>query len=152
LIRPFLGKLAELLPEDKRKLGTGYVLGALRSCVSAVRADRDAISVESGCLRCEIRRSELETMINEKYPSFGHEGLNLPGLLFLQSGPALQSASIAKLRRLHGIKIPDGRRTQRYIFHRAVVSLDADNDRIMIEFDIDMIPTLQQSVSMQQAD
>lgn len=145
LIRPFLGKLAELLPEDKRNLGTGYVFGALRSQVSAVKADSDSIRVESSGRFSEIRRSELETMINEKYPSFGHAGLNLPGLLFLQSGPALQKASIAKLGREHGVKIPDGRRTQRYIFHSTVVSLDVDHDRIRIEFDIDRLPALQPS-------
>ena len=78
--------------------------------------------------------------MDERYPTTGHQRLNLPGLLFLQSGPALQSASAMILRREHKLRIPDGRRTMRYIFHMGVVKLDADKEKIKIGFDLERLP------------
>ena len=88
----------------------------------------------------EISREELGELMEERYPTTGHQHLNLPGLLFLQSGPALQSASAIILRRDHHLNIPEGRRTRRYIFHMGVLAINADKERIAVFFDTDKLP------------
>jgi hypothetical protein len=140
LIRPLIDRLQGLLPPEKRGLGTGYTIGALRGHASSIRADSSAITVEIEGKSVCIERSELEWFMAEKFPGIPHNDLNLAGLLFLQSGPAMQAATVAKLWRDHRIRIPDGRRTQRYVFHIAVVSLDADQERVLICLDMERLP------------
>jgi len=140
LLRPFLERLGELLPADRQGMNKGYIIGSLRAHVNSLCANQEWISVEAEGKVVEIKRSELDEMISAKYPSFHHQSLNLPGLLFIQSGPALHAASIAKLREMHGIRIPEGRRTQRYFFHTTVVSLEADQERIRVELDLERLP------------
>ncbi len=142
LIRPFMEKLEAIVPADQQGRGTGYLIGALRYHIRSLRADQKGISVASDIGSVEIPRTMLEEMMDTRYPTFGHESLNLPGLLFLQSGPALYAASINKLLREHKIRIPEGRRTQRYIFHMIVTSLEADRDVIRIEIDTKRLPSI----------
>ncbi|HRW83363.1 MAG TPA: hypothetical protein P5049_07905, partial [Methanothrix sp.] len=66
----------------------------------------------------------------------------LPGLLFLQSGPVLQACTLQQLARDHGVRVPGGRRTLRYVFHTTVVSVGADRESVRIEFDLDRLPNL----------
>jgi hypothetical protein len=44
------------------------------------------------------------------------------------------------LRRKHKLRIPDGRRTLRYIFHMGVASIDANGERIIVNFDPERLP------------
>jgi hypothetical protein len=140
LLRPFMKKLEALLPQENRGLGDSYVLSALHSHIDQVHADESLIAVKSGELEVTIHREELGELIGERYPTTSHHRLNLPGLLFLQSGPALQAASAILLRREHKLKIPDGRRTMRYIFHMSVAAIDADKEKIVVIFDMDRLP------------
>ena len=140
LLRPFIKNLEQLLPVEKHGRGDSYILSALHSRVDWVHADESNITVGSGERKVEISREELGELMEERYPTTGHQHLNLPGLLFLQSGPALQSASAMILRREHKLRIPDGRRTMRYIFHMGVVKLDADKEKIKIGFDLERLP------------
>jgi len=89
-----------------------------------------------------VTRAELQSLLGDKYPSADHHRLNLPGLLFLQSSPALQQSAVAKLRREHNLRIPEGRRTLRYIFHAAVTSIDADEERIRVGIDLSRLPRM----------
>ncbi len=139
LLKPFMKKLEDLLPVEKRGRGESYVLSALHSHIDEVRADEQGIMVKSGDKTVEISKDELCALMGERYPSTDHQRLNLPGLLFLQSSPTVQACSAAMLRR-KGLRIPEGRRTLRYIFHMAVFSIDADKDRIRIEIDLDRLP------------
>lgn len=140
LLKPFMNKLEALLPPENRGRGDSYVLCALHSHIDEVHADEGQIVVRSGDKVVWIRREELAELMDERYPTTGHKRLNLPGLLFLQSGPALQAASAMILRREHRLRIPDGRRTMRYIFHMGVARLDADKERIRIGFDLERLP------------
>ncbi len=140
LLRPFMKNLEQLLPVENRGRGDSYILSALHSRVDWVHADESNISVGSGERKVEICREELGELMGERYPTTSHQQLNLPGLLFLQSGPALQSASAAILRRDHKLNIPDGRRTRRYIFHLGVAAIDADKEKVTILFDMDKLP------------
>jgi len=140
LLRPFMKNLEQLLPVENRGRGDSYILSALHSHVDWVHADENNIAVGSGDRKVEISREELGELMEERYPTTGHQKLNLPGLLFLQSGPALQSASAAILRRDHHLNIPEGRRTRRYIFHIGVLAINADKERIAVFFDIDKLP------------
>jgi hypothetical protein len=140
LLKPFMKKLECLLPGKDVGRGDSYILSALHSHVDEVHADETKICVKSGDKIVEIGRDELGSIMGERYPTTDHHRLNLPGLLFLQSGPALQSATAMKLRRDHNLRIPEGRRTLRYIFHVAVVSIDADKEKIRIGIDIDRLP------------
>ncbi len=140
LLKSFMRRLECLLPQDKTGRGENYILAALHSHVDEVHADEERISVRSGDTIVEIGREELGSMMGDKYPSTGHQRLNLPGLLFLQSGPALQAATATKLRKDHNLRIPEGRRTLRYIFHMGVVSIDADKEKIRIAFDPERLP------------
>ncbi|MHC1593696.1 MAG: hypothetical protein ACXQT2_00060 [Methanotrichaceae archaeon] len=142
LLRPFLPRLEELLPPDERGRGSNYISSTLRVHVNIVRADEERLRLESGDRSVEITKSELESILEEKYPTFEHHKLNLPGLLFLQSGPALQACTLKKLNLDHGVKVPDGRRTQRYVFHTTVISIRADPEMIRIEFDLDRLPSV----------
>jgi len=140
LMRPFVERMKMLLPEERR-LGDPYVFGALRSEVAELRAHPHRILVVGrGGGVVEILRADLEQLIADRYPTFGHEGLNLPGLLFLQSSPSLQNSALQKLRQEHSFRIPEGRRTQRFVFHTIVAWLEADSDNITIEFDLDRLP------------
>ncbi len=140
LLRPFIKNLEQLLPVEKHGRGDSYILSALHSRVDWVHADESNITVGSGERKVEISREELGELMEERYPTTGHQHLNLPGLLFLQSGPALQSASATILRRDHHLNIPEGRRTRRYIFHLGVLAINADKERIAVFFDLDKLP------------
>jgi hypothetical protein len=140
LLKPFMKKLEELLPAERRGQGEAYVLSALHSHIGEVHASENSILVKSGEKAVEIRREELGALMGERYPSTDHHRLNLPGLLFLQGSPALQTTCTAKLRRDHSLRIPEGRRTLRYIFHLGVVLLDADKDKILVSFDPGRLP------------
>ncbi|MCX6677297.1 MAG: hypothetical protein NTU95_05045 [Methanothrix sp.] len=140
LLRPFMKKLEALLPQENRGRGDSYVLYALHSHIDRVHADESLIAVKSGELEVMIRREELGELIGERYPTTSHHRLNLPGLLFLQSGPALQTVCAIILRREHKLHIPDGRRTLRYIFHLGVAAIDADKEKITIHFDPQRLP------------
>lgn len=140
LIRPFMDMLESIVPADQQGRGTSYLISALRYHIRSIRADESGIRVESEIGAVDIPRTMLEKRIEERYPSFGHDSLNLPGLLFLQSGPAVHAASVSKLRKMHRIVIPEGRRTQRYIFHVIVRYLEADQDTIKMELDTQRLP------------
>ena len=140
LLRPFMKNLEALLPVENRGRGDSYILSALHSHIDWVHADESNIAVGSGERKVEISRDELGELMRERYPTTDHQHLNLPGLLFLQSGPALQSASATILRRDHHLSIPDGRRTRRYIFHLGVLAINADKEKISVFFDMDRLP------------
>lgn len=140
LLKPFMHKLEALLPPENKGRGESYVLCALNSHIDEVHAHENLIRVQNQETVVEIRREELAELMDERYPTTSHQRLNLPGLLFLQSGPALQTASAMILRREHKLRIPDGRRTMRYIFHMGVVTLDADKEKIKIGFDLERLP------------
>ncbi|MBN2251235.1 MAG: hypothetical protein JW724_04085 [Candidatus Altiarchaeota archaeon] len=142
LLRPFLPKLEELLPPEKRGRGDNYISSTLKAHVEAVEADEEHIRVESEGRAVEITRAELEAILEEKFPTLDHKNLNLPGLLFLQSGPVLQACTLRRLAKDHGVWVPGGRRTLRYVFHTTVVSVGAEKDRVKIEFDLDRLPKL----------
>ncbi len=148
LLRPFINKLEALLPPEDMGRGDSYVLSALHSHIDQVHADESRIAVKGGEKEVMIRREELGELIGERYPTTSHHRLNLPGLLFLQSGPGLQTASAVILRREHKLKIPDGRRTLRYIFHMSVAAIDADKEKIVIVFDMDRLPTREDGSSV----
>jgi hypothetical protein len=151
LLKPFMKKLEDLLPPDCRGKGDSYVLSALHSHIDEVHADENAIRVKSNDNVVQIDREELGRLMGEKYPATEHHRLNLPGLLFLQSGPALQVSSAVLLRREHKLRIPEGRRTSRYIFHLAVVSIDADIEKIRINFDLEWLPRRPDGTSVLEA-
>lgn len=140
LLKPFMKKLEDLLPLDRRGKGDSYILSALHSHIDEVHADENAICVKSNEKVVQIGREELGRLMGERYPATDHHRLNLPGLLFLQSSPALQASSAVLLRREHKLSIPEGRRTSRYIFHLAVASIDADKEKIRINFDLERLP------------
>jgi hypothetical protein len=140
LLKPFMKKLEALLPPENKGRGESYILSALHSHIDEVHADENLIRVKSGNGVVEIGREELGKLMGDRYPSTDHHRLNLPGLLFLQSSPALQSVSVILLRREHDLQIPDGRRTLRYIFHLSVISIDADKEKIKIVFDPERLP------------
>ncbi len=140
LLKPFMKKLEDLLPLDCRGKGDSYVLSALHSHIDEVHADESAIRVKSNDKLVQIGREELGAIMGAKYPATDHHRLNLPGLLFLQSSPALQASSVILLRREHKLRIPEGRRTLRYIFHLAVVSIDADKETTKILIDLERLP------------
>jgi hypothetical protein len=140
LLRPFMKKLEELLPAENRGRGDSYILSALHSHIDWVHADESLIAVGSGERKVVISREELGDLMGERYPSTSHHRLNLPGLLFLQSGPALQSVSAILLGRGHRLHIPEGPRTRRYIFHLGVAAIDADKKRIAVYFDMNRLP------------
>ncbi|MGC9515262.1 hypothetical protein [Methanocrinis sp.] len=142
LLRPFLPKLEELLPPEKRGRGDNYVSSTLKAHVEAVEADEEHIKVESEGRSVEITRAELAVILEEKFPTFEHQNLNLPGLLFLQSGPVLQACTLTRLARDHGVRVPGGRRTLQYVFHTTVVSVGADREKVRIEFDLGRLPRL----------
>jgi hypothetical protein len=148
LLKPFMKKLEALLPMENKGLGDSYVLYALHSHIDEVHADESQIIVKSGETVVEILREELGELMGERYPTTSHYRLNLPGLLFLQSGPALQTASAILLRREHKLRIPDGRRTMRYIFHLGVVSLDANKEKIIVSFDPERLPRKKDGTSV----
>jgi hypothetical protein len=140
LIRPFMKKLEDLLPPEKHGQGDSYILRELSSCVDFLQADENSIRIQGGNKAVEITRSDLQSLMGERYPESDHHRLNLPGLLFLQSSPGLIQASLSKLRQEHGLNIPEGRRTQRYIFHATVVSLEANKDRVRIGLELERLP------------
>lgn len=76
-----------------------------RSFMIFIEIGEKKIIVKSGERAVEISRKELGSLMGERYPSTDHHRLNLPGLLFLQSSPALQTASAILLRREHKLQI-----------------------------------------------
>jgi len=140
LLRPFIKNLEGLLPAENRGKVDSYILSALHSYIDWVHADESLIAMGSAEREVEISREELGELMKERYPTTSHQHLNLPGLLFLQSGPALQATSAILLRRDHHLNIPDGRRTRRYIFHMGVTAIDADKERIAVFFDMERLP------------
>lgn len=139
LLKPFMNKLEALLPPENKGRGENC-LCALQSHIDEVHAEESLIRARSKDTVVEIHRDELAELMDERYPTTSHQRLNLPGLLFLQSGPALQTSSAMILRRKYKLRIPDGRRTLRYIFHMGVVTLDADKEKIKIGFDLERLP------------
>jgi hypothetical protein len=142
LLKPFMRKLEELLPAEKKGRGDSYTLSMLYSHVDSVHADEDLIRVEGDKKAVVITREELATMIGERYPASDHHRLNLPGLLFLQSSPGFQAAVVSKMKREHNLRFPEGRRTLRYIFHTTVTSIDADKKDIKVALDLDKLPKI----------
>lgn len=140
LLKPFMKKLEELLPPEKAGHGSAFILSNLPVHIDQVHAEEDKIVVKGGENCLTISREELTVLMDEKYPTTDHGRLNLPGLLFLQSSPTLQVCSLAKLRGEHHLRIPEGRRTLRYIFHVGIVSIDADQERIKVDFDPGRLP------------
>jgi hypothetical protein len=140
LLKPFMKKLEALLPPESRGKGDSYIHSALPSHIDEVHADERRISIKRGETVVEIRREELGDLMVKRYPTTDHQRLNLPGLLFLQSGLALQTASSILLQREHKLCIPGGRRTMRYVFHMGVASLDADKEKIVVGFDPERLP------------
>ncbi len=140
LLKPFMKKLEELLPQEQAGRGDAYVLSALHSHIDEVHADEALIEVKGGDKAVQIRRTELHDLLGERYPTTDHHRLNLPGLLFLQSSPTLQAACVVKLRAGHKLRVPDGRRTMRYVFHIAVVSIEANKEKIRVNFDPERLP------------
>jgi hypothetical protein len=140
LLKPLIKKLECMLPIESTGRGDNYTLSALHSHVTEVHANEFAISIKGQGTQVEIGRDELMARISKKYPFTEHQKLNLPGLLLLQSSPSIQVVSTAKLRSEHKLRIPDGRRTLRYIYHLGVVSIDADQQRIRIVFDPERLP------------
>jgi hypothetical protein len=140
LLKPFMPQLEVLLPQEIKGRGNSYTLSALHSYIDEVHADEEMIRVQSGQNTAEITRNQLAKVLEKRYPTTDHHKLNLPGLLFLQSGPSLQVSSAAILRSHHELRLPEGRRTLRYIFHMGVASIDADRTRIVIYFDPDRLP------------
>ncbi|OPY51590.1 MAG: hypothetical protein A4E49_02195 [Methanosaeta sp. PtaU1.Bin112] len=148
LLRPFMKKLEALLPAENRGRGDSYILNAIRSHIDQVHADEMQIAVKSGQEQAAILREELCQLMGGRYPTTSHHLLNLPGLLFLQSSPSLQTASVILLRREHELRIPDGRRTMRYIFHMGVAAIDADKESICIKFDPERLPKREDGTSV----
>ncbi len=135
LLKPFVKRFEELMPPEKRGKGDSYILSNLYSHVDSVHADENSIQVRSGDKVVEVKRDELGARMEERHPTADHGRLNLAGLMFLQSSPAVQASVVSKAKSLHGIKFPEGRRTHRYIFHLIVVSIDADKEKITVEMD-----------------
>jgi hypothetical protein len=140
LLKPFIKKLECMLPPESTGKGDSYTLSALHSHVTEVHANEFAIFIKGHEIQVGIWRDELIAMISEKYPFTEHQRLNLPGLLLLQSSPSIQVVSAAKLRSEHKLRIPDGRRTLRYIYHISIVSIDANQESIRIVFDPKRLP------------
>jgi hypothetical protein len=140
LLKPFMKKLEALLPPENKGRGESYTLFALHSHIDEVHAGESMIHVKRGGDAVEIRREELIELISERYPTTDLNRLNLPGLLFLQSSPGLQAASVITLRRKHKLRIPDGHRTMRYIFHTGVIAMDADKEKVIVKFDQGRLP------------
>jgi hypothetical protein len=140
LLKPFMKKLEELLPEEKRGLCDSYTLSMLYSHIDSVHADGRQINVKSDEKAVEITRDELAAMIEDKYPASRQHRLNLPGLLFLQSSPGVQACTVSKLKKEHRLRVPEGRRTLRYIFHMTVAYIDADKELIKIGMDLERLP------------
>jgi len=140
LLKPFMNRMEAVLPLESKGRGDNYVLSALRAHIDEVQADENFILVKRGETAVEVHRDEFGALMGERYPTTDHHRLNLPGLLFLQSGPALQTACAMILRRQHKLRIPDGRRTLRYIFHMGVASIQANSERIIVNFDPERLP------------
>ncbi|NPV63093.1 MAG: hypothetical protein HPY61_10795 [Methanotrichaceae archaeon] len=140
LLKPFMPQLEVLLPSENKGRGNSYILSALHSYIDLVQADEDVIRVKGGQNTAEITREQLAEVLEERYPATDHHKLNLPGLLFLQSGPGLQVSSASILRSHHELHLPEGRRTLRYIFHMGVSAINADRQMITICFDPDRLP------------
>jgi hypothetical protein len=149
LLKPFMRKLEELLPAERKGCGDSYTLNMLYSHIGSVHADENLIRVENDEKAVVITKDELATMIGDKYPASDHHRLNLPGLLFLQSSPGFQAAVVTKIKKEHNLRFPDGRRTLRYIFHMTVTSIDADKEDIKVGLDLDRLPKIRGALGTQ---
>lgn len=146
LLKPFMRKLEELLPAEKKGRGDNYTLSMLYSHIDLVHADENMIRVESEEKTVVITRDDLAAIMGDRYPASDHQRLNLPGLLFLQGSPGFQAAVVSKMKREHGLRFPEGRRTLRYIFHTIVTYINADKENIRIGLDLDRLPKMAVSV------
>jgi hypothetical protein len=142
LLKPFMRKLEELLPAEKKGRGDSYTLSMLYSHIDSVHADENLIRVESDEKAVVITKEELAAMMCDRYPASDHRRLNLPGLLFLQSSPGFQAAVMSKMRSEHNLRFPEGRRTLRYIFHMTVNSIDARKEGVKIGIDLGRLPRI----------
>jgi hypothetical protein len=142
LLKPFMKKLEELLPEEKKGRGDSYAFSMLYPHINSVHADENLIRIESDEKAVMITRDELAALIGDRYPASDHRRLNLPGLLFLQSSPGFQAAVVSKMKGEHNLRFPEGRRTLRYIFHMTVTSIDADKEDIKVGLDLDRLPKM----------
>lgn len=142
LLKPFMRKLEELLPAEKKGRGDSYTLSMLYSHIDSVHADENLIRVESEEKTVVITRDDLTAIMGDRYPASDHHRLNLPGLLFLQGSPGFQAAVMSKMKREHNLRFPEGRRTLRYIFHVTVTSIDAYKDGIRVLLDLDRLPNV----------
>ncbi len=149
LLKPFMRKLEELLPAERKGCGDSYTLTMLYSHIGSVHADENLIRVENDEKAVVITKDELAAMIGDKYPASDHHRLNLPGLLFLQSSPGFQAAVVTKIKKEHNLRFPDGRRTLRYIFHMTVTSIDADKEDIKVGLDLDRLPKIRGALGTQ---
>lgn len=140
LLKPFMKKLEELLPEEQKGCGDSFTLSMLYSHIDSVNADENVVLVKSRERVVEITREELAAIMEDRYPTSAHQRLNLPGLLFLQSSPGVQACTVSEIRKKHNLRLPGGRRTLRYIFHLTVTSIDADKEKIKIGLDLNRLP------------
>jgi hypothetical protein len=140
LLKPFIKKLDELLPDEKKGICDSYTLSMLYSHIDSVHADENIISIKGNEKTVDIKREELVAIIGDRYPAADHQRLNLPGLLFLQSSPGVTMAVLSKAKHEHKLQFPEGRRTLRYIFHIVTASIDADKEVIEIGLDLDRLP------------
>jgi hypothetical protein len=140
LLKPFMKKLEDLLPVEKKGRGDSYTLSMLYSQIDEVYADERVIEVKGDEKVVAITKDELSALIVDRYPKAQHQKLNLPGLLFIQSSPAVQASVISKIREKYKLRMPEGRRTLRFIFHMTITSIDADGSSMKIEMDMDRLP------------
>jgi hypothetical protein len=140
LLKPFMKKLEDLLPEEKKGRGDSYILNTLYSHIDSVHADEGLIQVKSNEKTVDITRAELAVIMEERYPLSDHHMLNLPGLLFLQSSPGLQACAVSKAKAEYNLHLPEGRRTHRFVFHMIVIDIDANKEAIKLWLDLDRLP------------
>lgn len=140
LLKPFMKKLEDLLPVGKKGRGDSYTLSMLYSQIESVHADESLIEVKGVENVVAITRDELSALIGDRYPKTDHQKLNLPGLLFLQSSPAVLACVLSKIKKEHKLRLPEGRRTLRYIFHMTVTSIDADQSGMKIAMNMERLP------------
>ncbi len=66
LLKPFMKKLEELLPAEKRGRGDSYTLSMLYSHIGSVHGDENLIRVKSDEKAVVITREELAAMIEDR--------------------------------------------------------------------------------------
>src|SRR5512136_408685 len=76
LLKPFMKKLEDLLPAEKKGRGESYILHTLYSHIDSVHADEGLIQVKSNEKTVDITRAELAAIMEDRYPSSYHDRLN----------------------------------------------------------------------------